>query len=342
MIKKYILFVGLGFVGGFGGDFLREPFLLLLRIIGQCIPSLASIGEGGSFLWTASLIVTAAAITLALRWAESIYRRRGWMGVAAAVKVAVLGAVAGLVANILTQFFYSHFDFNDWLVRPVAWGLLGAMLAAALSMLIPNFGFRRGLIAGFLGGALGGVSFLMLSHSLPDLFGRLAGYGILGAALGLAIVIADQLFRSATLEIIWAPGETSSTSLGAEPVYVGGGDDDYIYVLEMPRHAGQFVQKDGTIQYVDNQNGTAIVLEDGSQVSCGDVQVVVHVKSPGQVSASNVTPVATLSAPASSPVATIQASPADTATKPTITTTKEADQGQNAPPKSSGGVDWLK
>jgi len=103
----------------------------------------------------------------------------------------------------------------------------------------------------------------------------MAGIGALGAALGIAIVVVDSIFREATLEIIWAPKEVTTVGLGGNMVTIGGGDD-HIYVAGLSRKAAGVVIEQGKIQYVDIASGQRTDLRDGSRLKIGSIEIVVH------------------------------------------------------------------
>ena len=65
---------------------------------------------------------------------------------------------------------------------------------------------------------------------MPETWGRVVGLGSLGLALGLAMYLVENLFREASLEVIWAYNETTRVSLGAQPISVGGDIEDQIFV----------------------------------------------------------------------------------------------------------------
>jgi len=112
----------------------------------------------------------------------------------------------------------------------------------------------RGTIAGLVGGWVGGMGFLLVAGMIAESLGRMLGIGIMGCALGLAIVIAEALSREASLEVIWAPREITSLSLGPTPITIGGGDD-HVYVSGLPPRAATIVLEHGGIYYTDTASG---------------------------------------------------------------------------------------
>lgn len=195
------------------------------------------------------------------------------------LKSLLFGALAGFVAGGIAQWLYQQdigsVQFQNYVLRTFCWGLAGALIGAILSRAVPNLGLRRGSLAGFIGGAVGGVGFLIFSSIFQDVLGRLVGVATLGAALGLAMYLAENLFREASLEVIWAPNETSTVSLGAQPVTIGGGED-HIFVRNLPPHVSTIVFQNGQIEHIETANGKRTPLNDGSHLRIGPLNLVVH------------------------------------------------------------------
>ena len=241
--NKHFLFGAMGFAGGAAGavageivpEFASSPVLLVLHVT----------------IWSA---VCAALITVGLFAAGEIYNRRP-LSSAILRKALIGGAIAGAVAGAIAQAVYSVQPapslFKHVILRLFCWGLMGAILGWRLAAVVPNLGMTRGVTAGALGGAVGGIGFLVAGSVIPQAFGRMFGLGILGATLGLAIVWAEAFFREASIEITWAPKETTSVTLGPHPVYIGGGDD-HVYVAGLPEHAAELVHENGKIQYIES------------------------------------------------------------------------------------------
>jgi len=154
---------------------------------------------------------------------------------------------------------------------------MGALLGWRLSAVLPNLGFFRGVTAGALGGILGGIGFLFTAILFPQFIGRIIGFGVLGASLGVALVAADALFREAVLEVHWAPNEVTSLPLGSRPIYIGGGDD-HVPISGLPEHASSISFEKGSIHYSDLITGRKADLKDGSKIKIGRVELVIKAK----------------------------------------------------------------
>lgn len=194
-------------------------------------------------------------------------------------KTLLFGALAGFVSGVVAQAAFSvpfgSPEFHALVVRTICWALMGALLGALLSRPVPNLGLLRGMVAGAVGGGLGGIGFLLVGAVLPDAIGRLVGIGTLGLALGLAMIVVEKLFREASLEVIWAPGETTNFNLGAQAVTIGGGED-HVFVRGLPHRFASIVFANGTIEYVETATGKRTPLKDGSRLEIGKLNLVIH------------------------------------------------------------------
>jgi hypothetical protein len=266
--NKHLLFGGLGFVGGAIGSLTAE---LLPEWAGQSV--FLSIGRMA--LWGA---VFAAGILLGLTWALEIYSGRKYPSGKKLKNAILSGLLAGAIASGIAQAVFrlrQFADFGLFIFQSGCWGLAGAILGWQLSRTIPNLGTSRGVVAGLVGGWVGGMGFLVVSGLFAEAIGRLLGIGVLGAALGLAIVIVEALFREASLEVIWAPREITMLSLGPKPITIGGGDD-HVHISGLPHRAAIITLEGGKIYYSDTATGRKTEFRDGSRIKVGKVEMVVH------------------------------------------------------------------
>ncbi len=111
----------------------------------------------------------------------------------------------------------------------------------------------------------------------PQFLGRIIGFGVMGAALGLALTAADAIFRSAELEVVWARDETTVIPLGPRPVYIGGGDD-HVPIAGLPEHAIAITFEGGRIRSLEAASGRKSDLKDGSRIQVGRVELVIRAK----------------------------------------------------------------
>lgn len=267
--NKPLLFLLAGALGGAAGSVLAE----FAPGGGRDATPLALIVATG--LWSA---IAASVLSTALFIAGEWHQRRD-VRPRSVQKIILFGALAGFVSGAVAQAAYSvqfgSAAFHAIVVRTVCWGLMGALLGALLSRPVPNLGLLRGLIAGAVGGGLGGIGFLLVGAVLPDAIGRLVGIGTLGLALGLAMIVVEKLFREASLEVIWAPNETTNFNLGAQAVTIGGGED-HVFVRGLPPRFASIVFANGVIAYVETASGKRSPLKDGSRLEIGKLNLVIH------------------------------------------------------------------
>lgn len=268
--NKRLLFSVCGFAGGFIG-----------ALVAELVPDFAHSLVGlvlRTSIWSAA---AAALITVGLFAAGEIYNRKPFSyGIYRKGLVAglIAGALAGFVAQSVFSFAGEPNFFNQVIFRSICWGIMGSLLGWRLSAVVPNLGISRGVIAGAIGGFLGGIGFLIASNFLAEIPGRMFGLGLLGASLGIAVVAIEELFRFARLDVIWAPGEVTSITLGDKPVYIGGGDD-HVYIHGLPQHALAVVLEGGKVQCIDAASGKRSDLKEGSKIQIGKVEVVVRTKN---------------------------------------------------------------
>lgn len=269
--NKPLLFATMGAVGGSIG-----------ALVAEIMPKFGKNGVDLALhtaLWSGAFT---SVLTVALFWAGEIYRRRPRLSLQMIGKSFVTGGVAGFIAGGVAQAVYSvHLDsvaLREFVFKPLCWGLMGVLIGWKFSKVIPNLGLTRGVAGGAIGGIAGGAGFVVVSNFVPELLGRMLGIGILGMALGLAIVTVEALFREAALEVIWAPKETTSITLGQSPVTIGGGDDQ-IYVADLHPTAAKVVLESGKIYYIDTATKQRTELRNGSQLKIGKITIAVKAKT---------------------------------------------------------------
>jgi len=267
--NKPLLFLLAGALGGAAGSVLAE----FAPGGGRDASRLALIVATG--IWSA---IAASVLTAALFVAGEWHQRRD-VRPRSVQKLLLFGALAGFLSGAAAQGAYSvqigSPAFHAVVVRTGCWALMGALLGALLSRPVPNLGLVRGLIAGAVGGGLGGIGFLLVGRVLPDAIGRLVGIGTLGLALGLAMIVVEKLFREASLEVIWAPNESTNFNLGAQAVTIGGGED-HVFVRGLPHRFASIVFANGVIEYVETASGSRTPLKNGSRLEIGKLNLVIH------------------------------------------------------------------
>ena len=291
--NKPLLFLLAGTLGGAAGSVLAE----FAPGGNRSAPAIAIILTTGIWFAVVSSVL-ASSLFAAGEWHQRHDLRPRQLK-----RIVLFGALAGFASGVVAQAVF-WVDFTQfvpqrgevaeqlwvWIARlvnvllffltgrvfqAICWGLMGAVAGALLSRAVPNLSLVRGFIAGSAGGFIGGFSFIVVSEHLADAFGRLVGLGTLGFALGLAMIVVEKLFREASLEVIWAPGETTNFNLGAQAVTIGGGED-HVFVRGLPHHFASIVFANGVIEYVEAASGARTPLKDGSRLEIGKLNLVIH------------------------------------------------------------------
>ena len=267
--NKPLLFLLAGALGGAAGSVLAE----FAPGGGRDAQPLALVIATG--IWSA---IAGSVLSTALFVAGEWHQRRD-IRPRSVQNILLFGALAGFGSGAVAQAAFSvsigPAAFHAIVVRTACWALMGALLGALLSRPVPNLGLLRGLVAGAMGGGLGGIGFLLVGAVLPDAMGRLVGIGTLGLALGLAMIVVEKFFREASLEVIWAPNETTNFNLGAQAVTIGGGED-HVFVRGLPPRFASIAFANGVIEYVETATGKRTPLKDGSRLEIGRLNLVIH------------------------------------------------------------------
>lgn len=273
-LRKRELYAIAGVVGGAIGAALAE---FVLRQPNQTSNRIGDLLETG--LWS-SIFAGALGLTLYLAGAWHQHRELEPIG---ATQVLAMSAAAGFLAGAGAQYLFSldigSFRLQNYGFRILAWAIMGALLGLMLSRYIPNLGPIRGFGAGAVGGATGCMGFIITSLYLAGPAGRIMGIALLGLALGLAMYLVEDLFREASVEVEWAPYETTRVGLGTQPVTIGGGGEEHIFKKGLPPRVSSIVINEGSIEHIETANGRRTALHDGSRLRIGGLNLLIHASS---------------------------------------------------------------
>ena len=272
--KKTILFGVAGAIGSLAGDGLTEFF-----VRGENVTFFGNIFYVS--LWTG---IISLGIALSLLIAQNIHSRKslfskslikaGWRGI-------ITGAVAGGIAQLAFAFTSRISVPIEITSRIICWGIFGLGTGWGVSMFVPNYPKKTAMIAGFLGGAIGGAAFRFSFNFLPEIAGRLLGVAIVGFFIGLMISYIEELFREAWLTVVWGKDEKTSISLGAKPIILGSSSEADIYLPKdksyPPITAIIMIEKTKVI--IDNKiNNQRTELRNGSKIGLGTIEIIVNTK----------------------------------------------------------------
>lgn len=185
-----------GGLGGLAGWFLNE---LLAGAWTQ------GRGWGGVILFGASVglcigVVLSVASEISMR---STYRMRRSVGTGA-----IVGLFGGLVGVVLGNIIYQLLSSIPFIGRSVGWAIFGALVGVAEGITRQSQqGMRAAALGGLIGGAIGGFAFDLIDQFALLRFGtgvvhRAVALTILGACIGLWIVIMERRLSPATLKIV--------------------------------------------------------------------------------------------------------------------------------------------
>jgi Ca-activated chloride channel family protein len=232
-------------------------------------------------VWTG---IISLGIALALLTAQNLYLKKNVFSktiLSAAFRGVMTGGVAGGVAQIV--FFYTAAISVpvEIISRIICWGIFGLGTGWGISKFVPNYPQRTAMIAGFLGGVIGGAVFRFSFNYLPELAGRMLGVAIVGFFIGLMISYIEELFREAWLTVVWGKNEKTSISLVAKPIVLGSSSEADIY---LPKEKGfppitAIIKIINSRVVIDNKiNNKSTELRNGSKILLGSIEVIINTK----------------------------------------------------------------
>lgn len=229
------------------------------------------------------LLVALNVLTLRGKW----FRDLAWVPFGAAA----LGALGGGFGQII---------YGAGGSRALGWALLGAGAGLFLGLADRSRTLAlRGAAGGAVGGLLGGAFFQSLAEiGAGGAFARELGFAVLGAAIGLMVMLAQQVFKSAWLYGIGpGPYEGKEYILAKSAVTVGRSDANDIGLYRekaLALKAGTLEQSRGKWRWNGEPlevNGTihkAVDLNPGDRLKLGDTEFLFQMRGSVPSSGSNV------------------------------------------------------
>jgi Mg-chelatase subunit ChlD len=236
-----------------------------------------------SAIWTGAI---AALVCFTLLTGQHHYLRGSLPSPGAIIVGLIGGMLAGALGGACGYELY-QISPNE-VFRVLGWSLLGGLAGVGLSLFIPNLKWVHGLAGGAIGGACGGVGFIvlnglagkMIGGSFGDVIGRLSGGLIVGFCIGLMVAIVEAAFRRAWLEVRYGARETITVNLGPEPVKIGG--DNRLCTVwargAVPVALRYFIRS-GQVVCEDTPNRAETVVNNGDSKEVGNVTVTVRTGS---------------------------------------------------------------
>lgn len=186
-------------------------------------------------------------IGLALGTAEGIIigsRQRALRGAAIG---AGAGLIGGAIGVLLGEFIFQQFQGLCLVGRVAGWGTFGALLGLAEGITRRSRrGLRSAALGGLIGGALGGVAFDLVGVLVGLLSGgsaasRAIALIILGACIGLWIVIMEQVMATGVLKVLSGRAEGRDFVLDKPRLTMGRDERSDVPLFGdpqvMPQHA---------------------------------------------------------------------------------------------------------
>jgi Ca-activated chloride channel family protein len=232
-------------------------------------------------IWTG---IISLGIALSLLTTQNLYLKKKVFTkeiFSAAFRGVLTGGIAGGIAQIV--FFYTATISIpiEIISRIICWGIFGLGTGWGISKFVPNYPQRTAMLAGFLGGLIGGSAFRFSFNYLPELASRLLGVAIVGFFIGLMISFIEEIFREAWLTVVWGKDEKTSISLGPKPIVLGSSSEADIY---LPKEKGfppitAIIKINNSRVVIDNKiNNKSTELRNGSKILLGSIEVIINTK----------------------------------------------------------------
>jgi len=200
-----------------------------------------------------------------------------------AINTSVSGSLSGLIAGFpsgaIAQFTYSVIGPTE-LPRIICWSLAGGLLAFFLAKRIPNLDRKKAAIGGSVGGAIGGMAFIVMAVAGSSVLGRLVGETAIGFCIGIMVAVTETLTRAQWVEIRWPDNRTSNLSLGERPITLGSGQDCDIRDTSLPRLLGKIRILGGVVKYEESSGNRVVELQEGQSLDLGNLSVTLRKSAP--------------------------------------------------------------
>lgn len=272
--KKTIIFGVAGALGALIGNVTTEFFLKFNN--NSFLSNLMHV-----MLWTATISL---GIAISLLIAQNIYFKKtilsksllkgGFRGV-------FTGAIAGGIAQIIFAYTSQISELIEIISRIACWGIFGLGTGWGVSVFVPNFSKKTAMLAGFIGGVIGGAAFRFSFILIPEIASRLFGVAILGFFIGLTISYIEELLREAWLSVEYSKDETILIALGAKPIVFGSSSEADIYLPKEKNYPPitAIVEVVNSKIIIENKiNGTRTELRNGSKIGLGTINVIVNTR----------------------------------------------------------------
>ena len=207
----------------------------------------------------------------------------------------LLGMVAGAIGLPLSEFLFQTIGAG-YIGRALGWGIFGLLIGLAESVFGKSQAWK-GMLGGFVGGAIGGVLLEAVYRFFDNpLTGKATGLVLLGALVGAFISFTEVLLGKAWLEV--TSGKLKGTEFILDKFMHGGGPAIAIGSSPLkseivlpdpdiaPQHAmltgdgTQFTVKDMSLSgtFINNKKIEQARLSNGQRIRMGNTEMVYREK----------------------------------------------------------------
>jgi hypothetical protein len=235
-----------------------------------------------SALWT---LFVGCTIGLALLAGQAIYLRQV-PNALRLIRTAALSAGAGFLAGGVGELVFqtlspsgSSQSANSVLIPLLsAWGTLGLLLGGSAAWIIPNLPPLRTALASLVGAVVAAGIADAFTGSLSEEWRAAVVAGLIGFAIGLTVVVAESVLRSAWAEVVFGPRERKLINLGAKPVTFGSSREATVYVSGTDPYS-LVCRFDGKLKVRRGLQDGESDVRDGAKYSLGRVEITLHSSS---------------------------------------------------------------
>lgn len=250
-------------VGGLGG------FISWIFIEPLIAPRLGFASSFGALLGLDAAFGALAGICIgaALGVGSGLLARSRYQAQRGAQIGALAGIIGGAIGLVIGEIVYQPIQFIPFVGRAIGWAVFGAFVGAAQGITRRSWaGLRSAALGGIIGGAVGGFAFDLVGFITQLVFGsdglsRGVALTILGACIGLWIVVIEQRLAPAILKVISGQMEGREFVLDKPLLTLGSDERGDVGIFGdaqvRPHHA--------TLRHVDN--GYTIESEGGSPLN---------------------------------------------------------------------------
>jgi pSer/pThr/pTyr-binding forkhead associated (FHA) protein len=207
-------------------------------------------------------------IGAALGIAEGILMRSTYRATRGAVIGAVAGIIGGAIGLVIGEMVYQPLKLLCFVGRTLGWAVFGAFLGVAEGVTRRSWqGVRSAALGGMIGGAIGGFAFdlvgvfaMLLFRS--DALSRGIALTILGASIGLWIVVMERRLSPATLKITSGQFEGREFYLDKPKITMGRDERGDIAIFGDPEIRGHhaMLTHGGTGYLIEAVSGAAVLV----------------------------------------------------------------------------------